>query len=178
MSISLMPATGVSRTDAAQIASLFARLVADGAALGWVDPPGEDEITELLAELAVSVSADEAQVAIARVTVGGAGSRIVGIAYWTRYTRSTHRPHVDVEKVAVDPQEQGSGVGRQLMRALIARARELQMEVMTLDLRADNAHAIALYEAVGFERYGLLPDFVAVGPLRFDTHLYALDLRR
>jgi hypothetical protein len=36
---------------------------------------------------------------------------------------------------------------------------------------------MALYESYGFEVYGRLPDFVAVGDERWDRVLYRLDLR-
>lgn len=64
------------------------------------------------------------------------------------------------------------------MNILVASARDIGVEVITLDLRGDNGRAIALYESLGFERYGLLGGFVAVGDQRFDMHLFALDLRR
>ncbi|MGO2035804.1 MAG: GNAT family N-acetyltransferase [Brevibacterium sp.] len=188
MSITLVPAGGVGEPALTQITELLAELVSAGAALGWVDPPTRAEVAALLDELAAGVDGGEASVALAfdalvgATAVGGVGGepgagRVVGIAYWRRYARPTHRPHVDVEKVAVDPRTQGQGLGRMLMNALIASAREAEVEVITLDLRGDNTAAIALYESLGFERYGLLPGFVAVGDRRFDTHLYALDLR-
>ncbi|WP_413334981.1 N-acetyltransferase family protein [Brevibacterium sp. GP-SGM9] len=185
MSIMLMPAGGVGEPALTQIAEILAELVSAGAALGWVDPPTRAEVAALLDELAAGVDGGEASVALALDAPVGAtavdgepgAGRVVGIAYWRRYARPTHRPHVDVEKVAVDPRTQGQGIGRMLMNALIASAREAEVEVITLDLRGDNTAAIALYESLGFERYGLLPGFVAVGDRRFDTHLYALDLR-
>jgi ribosomal protein S18 acetylase RimI-like enzyme len=72
---------------------------------------------------------------------------------------------------------QGRGIGRHLMTALIAAARAADVEVLTLDLRADNTHAAALYESLGFHRYGRLARFVAVGDRRYDKLFYALDLR-
>jgi len=106
----------------------------------------------------------------------GAG-RLVGLAYWRRYDRPTHWPHADVEKVAVSPARQGHGLGRRLMATLIGAARAARVEVLTLDLRADNERAAALYESLGFRRYGRLPGFVAVGDRRYDKLFYALDLR-
>jgi ribosomal protein S18 acetylase RimI-like enzyme len=101
----------------------------------------------------------------------------VGLGYWRRYRRPTHRVNADLEKIAVDPSAQGRGVGRGLMTALIDAARAARIEVLTLDLRADNAPAIALYESLGFRRYGQLARFVAVGERRYDKLFYALDLR-
>jgi len=63
---------------------------------------------------------------------------------------------------------QGIGVGRSLLSALIASARKCQIEVLTLDVRADNEAAIALYGMAGFEVYGRLAGFVAVHEARYD----------
>ena len=152
--------------------ALLGRLVDAGAALGWVTPPASTEISGLVRRLAAGTEAGESAAAIAR-----RDDEITGFAYWTRYTRPTFRPHVDIEKVAVDPGAQGRGVGRGLMEALIQAARGHGTEVITLDLRGDNGAAIGLYESLGFTRYGRLPDFVAVGQKRFDTLLYSRDLR-
>jgi hypothetical protein len=51
------------------------------------------------------------------------------------------------------------------------------VETLTLDVRGNNHAAMALYESLGFEAYGRLPDFVAVGDERWDRVLYRLDLR-
>ena len=63
------------------------------------------------------------------------------------------------------------------MTELISAAIDCTVEVLTLDLRADNARAIALYESMGFQPYGRLERFVAVGAKRYDKLFYARDLR-
>ena len=63
------------------------------------------------------------------------------------------------------------------MTELISAAIDCTVEVLTLDLRADNARAIALYESMGFQAYGRLERFVAVGGNRYDKRFYARDLR-
>lgn len=163
---------GLTAPELADAAALLADLVTAGAALGWVDPPAPAEVTTLLREI---WTAPPGATALATATDG---THLLGLAYWRRYDRPTHRPHADVEKVAVSPAAQGHGLGRRLMTALISTAREAGIEVLTLDLRADNTRAAALYESLGFQRYGLLPRFVAVGDRRYDKLFYALDLRR
>jgi ribosomal protein S18 acetylase RimI-like enzyme len=148
---------------------LFADLVAGGAALGWVDPPGRPEIAALLASLTDPREA----CAVAALD----GDEAVAFGYWRRYARPTHRPHADLEKMAVAPAAQGRGTGRRLLAALIRGARAAGIEVLTLDARGDNARAHALYRRVGFAEYGRLRDFVAVGERRYDKVFYALDLR-
>lgn len=155
------------------IAALLQQLVAGGAALGWVDPPTEAEVAELLGETVGAAATGDAALLVADVD-----GQPAGFAYWRRYTRPTHRPHADIEKVAVDPRWQGLGIGRLLMQGLIRAAAESHVEVLTLDLRGDNERAARLYESLGFERYGVLERFVAVGERRYDKLFYALDLRQ
>lgn len=98
--------------------------------------------------------------------------------YWLRYGWPTHRPHADLEKVAVDAAAHGRGVGRALTAALIADAREAGIEVLTLDARGDNTNARRLYRSLGFTEYGRLPGFVAVCERRYDKVFCMLDFRR
>ena len=151
---------------------LLQHLVAGGAALGWVDPPSEAEVAELLGEVVRGTADGDSALLVAKVD-----DQLAGFGYWRRYPRPTHRPHADVEKVAVDSRRQGLGIGRRLMEGLIQAAVESDVEVLTLDLRGDNDHAARLYESLGFKRYGVLERFVAVGEQRYDKLFYALDLR-
>lgn len=154
------------------VARLLQRLVAEGAALGWIEPPPDPEVAALLRELVTDADRDDAHVVVAYYD-----GRLTGFGCWRRYTRPTHRPHADLQKVAVDPACQGRGVGRQMMNALIDAATASGVEVLTLDLRGDNTAAVTLYESLGFVRYGTLERFVAVGPERYDKLFYARDLR-
>ena len=169
MRITTVGPGGPADDEIAAAAVLLHRLVAGGAALGWVDPPSPGEIRALLTELADD---DDAILVLAADDAG-----LAGLGYWRRYRRPTHRPHADVERIAVDGSRQGRGVGRQIMTALVAAAQAAGIEMLTLDLRGDNHRAAALYESLGFRQYGRLERFVAVGDRRWDKLLYALDLR-
>ncbi|TXS47805.1 GNAT family N-acetyltransferase [Streptomyces sp. OR43] len=152
---------------------ILADLVRGGAALGWVTPPSRDEVAELLGHVVSAAQAGDAALRAAYL-----GRRLVGLGYWLRYARPTHRPHADLEKVAVDAAAHGRGIGRALTGALIADARGAGIEVLTLDARGDNVGALHLYRSLGFSEYGRLPGFVAVGELRYDKVFCMLDLRR
>ncbi|MEU6619927.1 N-acetyltransferase [Streptomyces litmocidini] len=157
---------------AASAHRILSDLVRGGAALGWVEPPSRDEVSELLDHVLSAVRAGDAALRFAY-----ADHRLVGLGYWLRYARPTHRPHADLEKIAVDAAAQGLGIGRALTGSLIADAREAGIEVLTLDARGDNTGALHLYRSLGFTEYGRLPDFVAVGERRYDKVFCMLDLR-
>lgn len=57
-----------------------------------------------------------------------------------------------VTNVAVEPEHQGQGIGRRIMSELLKAAAEAGMRCSTLEVRAGNAPALALYEKLGFER--------------------------
>ncbi len=59
-----------------------------------------------------------------------------------------------VEDVFVEDAARGSGLGRALMDAAVARARERGARRMELDTHDTNAAAIALYESIGFTNKG------------------------
>ncbi len=152
---------------------ILADLVRGGAALGWVEPPSPDEVAELLGHVVSAAHAGDAALRAAYVD-----RRLVGLGYWLRYARPTHRPHADLEKIAVAAAAHGRGVGRALTAALIADARRAGIEVLTLDARGDNSNALHLYRSLGFSEYGRLPGFVAVGARRYDKVFHMLDLRQ
>ncbi|HEY4455186.1 MAG TPA: N-acetyltransferase [Pseudonocardiaceae bacterium] len=158
---------------AADAHRILAELVRGGAALGWVEPPSAAEICELLSHVVEAVQAGDGALRAAYVE-----GRLAGLGYWLRYARPTHRPHADLEKLAVDASAHGHGVGRALTSALIADARAAGIEVLTLDARGDNNTALGLYRSLGFTEYGRLPHFVAVDDRRYDKVFYMLDLRK
>ena len=60
-----------------------------------------------------------------------------------------------ITNVAVDPAARRQGIGRALMQRFIAGAEEWALEFITLEVRASNTPAIALYESLGFRTAGL-----------------------
>jgi ribosomal-protein-alanine N-acetyltransferase len=81
----------------------------------------------------------------------------------------------DVQTVAVAPLAQGRGIGRLLLHSLLATARDRGCTRCFLEVRSDNAAAIALYERHGFTRTGVRRGYYAPG---VDAMTYQADLRR
>ena len=61
-------------------------------------------------------------------------------------------PDADVQTIAVAEGHQGRGVASELLGALLARAADSGATHCLLEVRADNAPALALYERFGFAR--------------------------
>ena len=58
----------------------------------------------------------------------------------------------EVRRVYVAPSARGRGLGRRILRALEAHARDLGLERLRLDTGARQPEAIALFESEGFYR--------------------------
>jgi ribosomal-protein-alanine N-acetyltransferase len=77
--------------------------------------------------------------------------KVVGYAGIARLGRL--KPYeYEVHTIGVDPAYQGHGIGRQLLTRLFEYA---DGGTIFLEVRTDNAAAIALYESEGFQRIGL-----------------------
>lgn len=66
-----------------------------------------------------------------------------------------------IDKVCVAPEQRRKGIARALVRYLIEYAAAHKAEFITLEVRAGNAPAIALYRQAGFEPVGVRRDFYA-----------------
>jgi ribosomal protein S18 acetylase RimI-like enzyme len=71
--------------------------------------------------------------------------RIVGWAFWSMTDRGTSIG------IAVADEQQGRGLGKKLMQALIQKAEEKQLSELILRIYSDNDHAIAMYHNFGFK---------------------------
>ena len=65
----------------------------------------------------------------------------------------------DMMNVAVDPDFRRQGVGEKLILSLVEKLKESGSHCLTLEVRASNAPAIALYEKLGFQEIGRRPKY-------------------
>jgi ribosomal-protein-alanine N-acetyltransferase len=79
----------------------------------------------------------------------------------------------DVQTIAVAPAAQGKGLGGTLLEALVEQARRAGATSLLLEVRADNAPAIALYERHGFDRIAVRRRYYQPG----DVDAWVMRLR-
>lgn len=84
-------------------------------------------------------------------TAARIGGRLVGYAGIMRLGRSAPYEY-EVHTIGVDPAHQGRGIGRRLLSDLLDFAGG---DAVYLEVRTDNAAAIALYESAGFKQVGI-----------------------
>lgn len=82
----------------------------------------------------------------AHVDVGLLDGRIVAFCdYWITV------PEMQVLAIATDPDFRGRGIGRQMLDHVLAASARAGCQMASLEVRASNAPAIALYEHAGFK---------------------------
>jgi GNAT superfamily N-acetyltransferase len=65
------------------------------------------------------------------------------------------KPLINIHDFVVLPTSRGKNIGRRLLEAVEAKARELGCCKLTLEVMDKNHQAVRMYQAAGFERYAL-----------------------
>ena len=65
----------------------------------------------------------------------------------------------DMMNIAVDPEFRRHGIAQQLVAALVAELKARESRCLTLEVRASNAPAKALYDKLGFQQIGLRKNY-------------------
>jgi ribosomal-protein-alanine N-acetyltransferase len=81
-----------------------------------------------------------------------------------------------VLNLCIEPREQGRGVGRRLLRALLRLAAGHGARRVFLEVRPSNPHAIALYDKEGFNEIGRRPRYYPAHVGREDAIVMAKEL--
>lgn len=102
--------------------------------------------------------------------------RIVGTGQIIAFGRDriSHRASLAISVLKV---YWGQGVGSRLMERLIDFAKQVGVEVITLEVRADNERGIRLYEKFGFQDFGRLEHFFKVRGRYYAARYMVLDLQ-
>lgn len=93
-----------------------------------------------------------ARVWVAQIEVGHVAGNLILL---TRVRSSTAR----IYSVVVDPAARGRGIAQSLLLAAETAALKLGIAAITLEVRADNAAALALYRKHGYAEIRRLPGF-------------------
>ncbi len=101
--------------------------------------------------------------------------KIIGDASLSGFSRRmSHRSEMGL---SVAKEYWNKGIGGKLIEQLIAYANDNTIELINLEVRADNFNAIHLYEKHGFKKIGVSPAFQKINGEYIDCILMYLDLR-
>jgi phosphinothricin acetyltransferase len=88
------------------------------------------------------------------VIVAERDGKVAGYASFGDWRAFDGYRHTVEHSIYVDKNARGGGIGETLMRALIERARALDIHVMIASIEAQNAPSIRLHEKLGFRTVG------------------------
>lgn len=80
------------------------------------------------------------------------------------FKRYAHRCEI---AVALYQEYCGAGIGKMMMETALQEAKKMGYEQAELEVIADNVNAIALYEKMGFKKYGTFPNSVKYSDGRY-----------
>ena len=105
------------------------------------------------------------------------GEDVVGnaIVERNRILRYNHRAEISI---TVLKEYWGRGIGSRLMEMMIEFAETTGIEILYLEVRADNQRAVNLYKKYGFEAIGTYKNFFKIGKSYFDAMLMSKNIKK
>jgi ribosomal protein S18 acetylase RimI-like enzyme len=146
-------------------------VVADGGAVGYLEPPSRTQVDSWLDEVLADVRAGNGALVLVRVD-----GVVEAMGTWLRERPPVFQYTAEIGKVMAHPSARGLGLGRRVLSALIENAKLADLELLTLGVRGNNHGTIQLYEELGFREWGRLPNRIVVGDDRFDDVKMMLPL--
>jgi ribosomal protein S18 acetylase RimI-like enzyme len=131
--------------------------VIDGGGFGWVQPPGRQALERYFRGVLL---VPERELFVARYN-----GRVVGSAQLVRPPRNNEAQAFAAHLMHsfIAPYARGHGLARLLTGRVEEGARALGYHVLNLDVRDTQDAAIALYESMGYIRWGIHPAYARVG---------------
>jgi ribosomal protein S18 acetylase RimI-like enzyme len=146
--------------------------ILDGGGFGWVNPPGQQALERYFRGVILVPERE--------LFVGRADGLITGSAQLVRPPRNNEAQSfaATLMHAFVAPFARGHGLARLMTLRIEDRARTLGLRVINLDVRETQTAAIALYESLGYERYGLHPEYARVKGKTVRGFFYTKSLKR
>ncbi len=148
--------TELSDEDLAALCESTNAAILDGGGFGWVNPPGQQALERYFRGVLLVPERE--------LFVGRADGVVTGSAQLVRPPRNNEaQAHaVHFMHAFVAPYARGHGLARLMMLKVEERARSQGYRVLNLDVRETQTAAIALYESLGYQRWGEHPAYARV----------------
>ncbi len=162
--------TSLGRGDLNDLCESTEAAILDGGGFGWLKPPPRQVLESYWKGVLLI---PERTLFAARLD-----NVICGSAQLFRPSRNNEAQAfaAQLQSAFVAPWARGHGAARMLTVAVDEAAREAGYEVLTLDVRETQSAAIALYESLGFTRWGTNPNYARVGAKFIAGHYYYKNL--
>jgi RimJ/RimL family protein N-acetyltransferase len=150
-------ATELSDEDLGALCEAADAAIIDGGGFGWIAPPGRVALERYFRGVLLIPERE--------VFVGRLDGIIVGSAQLVRPPRNNEAQAFAAHLMHgfTAPYARGHGLARMLTRRVEEAARALGYHVLNLDVRATQQAAMALYESLGYIRWGVHPAYARVG---------------
>lgn len=105
--------------------------------------------------------------------VGCVDNSVVGFGILSVAAREAH-----LQNIAISPDWQGAGFGRNILEALIDQANELGARAMLLEVSVENSVAFGLYLSKGFREIGIRKNYYTTVEGKKDARIMRLTLAK
>ncbi len=149
-------ATELHDDDLSALCEATNAAILDGGGFGWVSPPGQQALERYFRGVML---VPERELFVAR-----ADGIITGSAQLVRQPRNNEAQAfaASVMHAFVAPFARGQGLARLMMVRIEDRARTLGYRVLNLDVRETQTAAITMYTSLGYECWGVHPEYARV----------------
>ncbi len=155
--VSVERVTSFTDEDLAALCEAADAAIIDGGGFGWVTPPGRLALERHFRGLLL---VPERELFVCRLD-----GVIVGSVLLVRPPRNNEAQAfaATLTQSFIAPYARGHGLARMITLRVEEGARALGYHVLNLDVRETQTAAIALYESLGYIRWGLHPAYARVG---------------
>ena len=156
-----------ARKGIGQLADVLLDCVEGGASVSFMLPMTREKALRFWEKVADGVARGERTLVVAEDEQG-----IVGTVQLITDMPENQPHRADVAKLLVHRRARGAGIGQRLMEAVEEAARGQGRRVLVLDTASDTAER--LYERLGWQRVGVVPDYALMpdGALCATTFFY------
>ena len=164
--ITIERVTELTDDDLAALCEAADAAILDGGGFGWITPPGRQAMERYFRGVLLVPER-----ALFGARLDGV---LVGSAQLVRPPRNNEAQAFAAQVMHgfVAPYARGHGVARALMQRVEEGARALGYHVLNLDVRATQEAAIALYEGLGYLRWGEHPLYARVNGQTVPGYFY------
>lgn len=165
-------ATELHEDDMSALCEAANAAILDGGGFGWITPPGQAALERYFRGVML---VPERELFVAR-----ADGVITGSAQLVRQPRNNEAQAFAgaLMHAFVAPFARGNGLARLLTLRIEERARALGYKVLNLDVRETQEAAITLYESLGYERWGVHPQYARVKGQTIKGFFYTKALKK
>jgi len=152
--------------DLADLCEATNAAIVEGGGFGWVDAQSRSALERHFRGVML---VPERELFIARLN-----GEVVGSAQLVRPPRNNEAQGFSglLTHAFIAPYARGFGLARMLVRRVEERAASVGIRVLNLDVRATQVSAIALFEGLGYVRWGAHPAYARVGGGTVEGYFY------